>query len=414
MISYLQALKLIEKNCKKKKANKMDLKRAEGLIVALDVKSPTKHPPFDNSAMDGFAVIANDTLLANRSKPIQLKIANKMVAGDKPKYKKYKSEKKIAFEIMTGAIIEKPFNAVVPYEQTNKKNKNFVTISSKINKHANIRNAGEDFGINDLVIKNGEKISPQHQMACAALGIPKIVAYSKPKISVFSTGKELVNSNKKTLAPGKIRNSNGLFLKTAIPHMGAEVKFLKTNLDNEKKFTNDLIHIVRMKSSDVIISTGAVSAGKYDFVPRALKKAGAKIIFHKVSIRPGRPMLFAKFSNGTAYFGLPGNPISVAVGLRFFVYPYLRSMQGLKREVFDNAILENERKTKKGFLFFQKARKFSSKKGNISVKILPKQQSAMIEPFTKSNCWAILGEKNNRHISGSIINIAPLYSCEYN
>ena len=121
MISYLQALKLIEKNCKKKKANKMDLKRAEGLIVALDVKSPTKHPPFDNSAMDGFAVIANDTLLANRSKPIQLKIANKMVAGDKPKYKKYKSEKKIAFEIMTGAIVEKPFNAVVPYEQTNKK-----------------------------------------------------------------------------------------------------------------------------------------------------------------------------------------------------------------------------------------------------------------------------------------------------
>ena len=93
MISYLQALKLIEKNCKKKRTSSVDLKKAEGLIVALDVKSPTKHPPFDNSAMDGFAVIANDTLLANMNKPVQLKIANKMAAGDKPKYKKHKNEK---------------------------------------------------------------------------------------------------------------------------------------------------------------------------------------------------------------------------------------------------------------------------------------------------------------------------------
>jgi molybdopterin molybdotransferase len=143
-----------------------------------------------------------------------------------------------------------------------------------------------------------------------------------------------------------------------------------------------------------------------DFVPRALELMGADILFHRVAIRPGKPALFARLPDGTWFFGLPGNPIAVAVGLRFFVAPALRMLQSLPPEEYRTARLKDTVHKKSGLTFFAKARTSGTKDGGLEVDILPGQESFKIKPLMEANCWAVVPEDSDTVQSGATIRVA--------
>ena len=240
-----------------------------------------------------------------------------------------------------------------------------------------------------LIISKGEIISPSHILAFKTLGIKNILVKKKPNILFFSTGNEI--SEKIDIANWMVRNSNTYYLRSLSKNFlfnYYEGGLVKDN--NEKKFYKILKK--KLKSNfDIIITSGAVSAGKFDFIPKVIKKFKTKAYFKGVTIRPGKPILFAKFkSNNKSFFGFPGNPISSAACFRFFLYPYLLKILEAKREKPFRAVLKNSFVKKKNFTRFIKAKLTLNKKNNLEVEILKGQESFKINPFVKSNVWVVL------------------------
>ncbi len=225
---------------------------------------------------------------------------------------------------------------------------------------------------------------------------------SKPNILFFSTGNEISEKNK--INDWQVRNSNSYYIKSLSKNFlfnfidGGLLKD-KDNLLFEKKLNKSLNSKI-----DIIITSGAVSAGKFDFVPSIIKKFKLTSFFKGVSIRPGKPILFAKFKNKQkAIFGLPGNPMSSAACFRFFVYPYISNLLGFKNEKPLKAVLKNEFTKKKNFTRFAKSKINTTKNGKLEVEILKGQESFRIKSFVKSNIWALLPAGKTKFKKGEII-----------
>ena len=215
---------------------------------------------------------------------------------------------------MTGAIIKKPFDTIIPVEQAqffpNRTKPKYLVINKKIKKNNFIRFVGSDFKKSEIVIKRGEIINSQHILAFKTLGIKNIMVKRKPNIVFYTTGNEISNSSK--LPNWKVRNSNSYYLKSFLENLPFNFIERKILRDSDLvKFKKELK--INLKSNkDIIITSGAVSAGKFDYVPKIIKSFKLKYSFKGAYIRPGKPIKFAKFNNNKAFFGLPGNPISSA------------------------------------------------------------------------------------------------------
>ncbi len=406
MISYEQALNILQQN-EKQPSIDIATDKALGFVAVKAIKSDVFVPPFNNSAMDGFAIKSADIANASKESPISLKIAGSTMAGDSPS-----SGATGAWEIMTGAPVPENYDSVVKIEDIDLSKKGFATFSNPIKIHNNIRDRGEDFSPNDLIIEEGTIITAKHIMALAAIGVDRINVATKPNIKIFSTGKEIINNSKTPLLKGQIRNSNSPYLKAILSELGLNSTYGGVIPDNAELFEEKIRQAI--KDNDIIISTGAVSMGKKDFVPDSLRKLGADIIFHKVLIRPGKPILYAKFPNKVKYFGLPGNPISCAVGFRFFIVPYLRKILGQEAEQALKANLIAPLRKKKGFRFFCKAFASLTSEGVLQVEILSGQQSFKIHPLLKANCWASLAPEQEQLDAGAKIDIYPLAPQRWN
>jgi len=403
MISYKEALEKVLQ------AQKIDIihlspQDACGYVLAAPITSQTQVPPFANSAMDGFAVHVKDISTASQNTPVSLPILGSSFAGDRPG-EKVDEHQAGAWEIMTGAAIPQTYDAVVKIEDVSVVENN-VTFTAPVPHHNNIRRAGEDISEGDFICEENTLLSPYHVMVLATLGLDKIPVYRKPPISVLSTGKELVDEPNASLKPGQIRNSNGPYLMSAIQELGYEPHYGGTIPDDPDLFESRLKE--RLPVDDIIISTGAVSAGKHDFIPDSLRKLGAKIIFHKVAMRPGKPILYARFENGQHYFGLPGNPVAAAVGLRFFVTPLLRHMQALKEEEPIRAVLQDTVSKKPSFCFFKKAHLSMKDPSNPKLALLDGQESFKIKPMLQANCWAVLSEDHDGNSENTSVPVYPL------
>lgn len=401
MISYEEALAILHAQ-EKLKMTALPVSEACGYTAAEDIKCDVLVPPFANSAMDGFAVRSADLRKATIENPIILELVGTTVAGDAPS-----SGASGAWEIMTGAPVPEGYDAVVKVEDTSAQN-NRITFTEPVPMNHNIRKAGEDFIPGASIIKRGAIISPFHIMALATVGKRMIATSPKPKVTVFSTGKELVENAVSPLLPGQIRNSNGPYLMAALGELPVTSVYGGVIHDEPKIFEDKVKDA--LTTSDIIISSGAVSAGKHDFIPDSLKKLGAQILFHKVAIRPGKPVLYARFPNGAHYFGLPGNPISAAVGLRFFVTPLLRHIQGMSQERPITAKLLKASHKKKGLRFFRKAQVWVAADGALQLEILDGQESFKIHPMLSANCWASFAEDNQGGEPGDLIPVYPLTS----
>ena len=403
MIQYKKALLKLKKNKIKIKSELISVESALNRISALDINSPNNYPAANNTAFDGFAINSKETNKINNKNTIKFKIIKTLAAGDNPKIKKI--SKFSTIEVTTGAIIRKPFDTVIPIEQIkffpNSTKPKYIIINKKIKKNNFIRFLGSDFKKGERIIKKGEIVNSQHILAFKTLGVRKILVKKKPKIIFYSTGNEI--SNKTKVPYWKVRNSNNYYLKSFLKNLPFNFIEKKILRDNDSiKFKNEIK--VNLKSNtDIIITSGAVSAGKFDFIPKIIKNFKLKYFFKGAYIRPGKPIMFAKFKKNKVFFGLPGNPISSAACFRFFVLPFLYLSTGVVENKPIKSKIKNQLIKKKNFTRFIKGKLSFSKKGIAEFEVYKGQESFRIKPFTNSNAWGLFPSGKDKFKKGDFI-----------
>jgi molybdopterin molybdotransferase len=402
MINYQQAKYILKKAKIKIQDENILIKNSLNRVVAKNIISPSNHPLANNAAFDGFAINSNDTKNVNKSNLKYFKVVGSIAAGARPIKKKIKKFDSV--EIMTGGIIGKPFNTIIPIEQVifypNKENYRSIIINKKINRYNYVRFEGSDYRKGNIVIKKGTIIKSNHILALKTLGIKKIKVKKKLNILFFSTGNEISNSDK--IPSWKVRNSNSYYIEATKDNFLFNFKNGGILRDNHQKIFKSKINKMLKSNIDIILTSGAVSAGKFDYIPSVVKKFKTSHYFKSVMIRPGKPILFAKIKH-KAIFGLPGNPISSAACFRFFVYPFIESTLGISTEKPLKARLKQSFKKNKNFTRFIKSKLNTTQNGKLEVKLLPGQESFRINSFTKSNVWAVLPNGQSNFKKGQII-----------
>ena len=404
MISYDRAKKILKKGIINIKDEKIKSINSLNRAVSKNIYSPINYPSGDNAAFDGYAINSKHTRNIKKNLPQKFKIIGLIAAGNKPFKKKIKKFDTV--EIMTGGIIPKGFDTVIPIEQIvffpNKKSKKYILINKKIKKHNHVRFAGSDYKKKEIIIKKNTIIQPNHILALKTLGVKNIIVKKKINILFFSTGNEI--SNHDNIPNWKVRNSNSHYIKNLSDNFLFNFKDGGILKDNHKKKFKSKISSMLNSKIDIIITSGAVSAGKFDFVPNAIQSFSISDYFKSVAIRPGKPILFAKIKGKQkAIFGLPGNPMSSAACFRFFVHPYLENILGVRSESPLKAILKNDFSKKKEFTRFAKSKLNTTKNGKIEVEILKGQESFRIKSFIKSNIWALLPAGKSKFKRGEIV-----------
>ena len=399
MIPYADALALIRGAARARRSHfteeDVSLKDALGRVTFRAVSSREAIPPFDNSAMDGYALAAAKAATV----PARLPVLGTIMAGDTPRCA---VETGGAWRIMTGAPIPAGCDAVIPVEKTRELGDGQVELLETAETGDYVRGAGRDFPAGGQVCAAGTRLDARHLLALAAVGVSRVPVWRKPRVALISTGKELV-APEAELKPGQIRDASSTYLSAAVPSLGADFEFFGISSDDPIEFKTRL-EAVLASNFDVVLTTGAVSMGTADFIPSSIESLGANIIFHKTAIRPGKPGLFALFEKGPLFFGLPGNPVSTVVGLRFFVEPCLREFLGRPHETPFRSRLEKHIDKPGGLRCFFKARRTPTG----SIDILPGQASFQIHSLLSADCWAVLPEAGTTVQAGTEIDVYPL------
>ena len=404
MISYKQSKRILKNSRIRIKDEIIRTNNCLNRISSENIKSNANNPLGDNAAFDGYAINSKDTKNLNKKKIKLFKILRTVAAGDKPNHKKIKRFQTV--EIMTGGLLPKGFDTIIPIEQIiyhpNKKNPKNIVVDKKIKKNQHVRFKGSDYKKNDLLIKKGTVLQSNHILALKTLGIKNIKVKKIPNILFFSTGNEI--TNQENIPNWKVRNSNSYYIKSKVKNF--LFNFFDGGIlrDRDELIFKKQIEKMLHSKIDIIITSGAVSAGKFDYVPRIIKKFNLSNHFKSVAIRPGKPILFAKIKGKQkAIFGLPGNPISSAACFRFFVYPYLESLLGIEEEKPIKAILKNGFTKKENFTRFVKSKFNTTKDGKINVEILKGQESFRIKSFVKSNIWTVLPSGKSKFKKNQIV-----------
>lgn len=339
MISISEALKIVESKVSSLRDETVELNDSIGRILAENIKADMELPPFDRSQMDGFAVRAKDLSEADEKNPVKLKIIGESVAG---KGFDGKIEKGEAVRIMTGARVPEGANAVQKKEVASEREAGFVEIFEPVEKKQNIVLRAAEIEKGAKVFAKGERINERTIAVLASFGYSKVKVFRRPRVSILATGSEIVAVSE-TPSKDQIRDSNSVSIKHFAENCGAWTSVLPLVEDNLESLKTAISKAAQR--SDIVILSGGVSVGDYDFTKPALRELGAKIFFEKVALRPGKPAVFAKL-NDCFIFGLPGNPVSVAVTFYLFVYPAILQMQNANeknlREI--SAVLQKKMK----------------------------------------------------------------------
>ena len=402
MISYKQSRKILKDSKIIIKDEIVKSSNCINRVAAENILSKSNNPLENNAAFDGFAVNSKDT--KNLKKKGKLfKIIGVVSAGDKPSKKINKKFQTI--EIMTGGILPRGFDTIIPIEQIifyPKKNPKFIFVNKKIKKHQHVRIKGSDFKRNDLLVKKGTILQSNHILALKTLGISKVKVKKIPRILFFSTGNEITDKEK---TPNwKVRNSNSHYIESLKENFLFNYSNGGILRDKDKLIFEKKIKQMLNSNIDIIVTSGAVSAGKFDYVPSVVKKFKLSCYFKGVAIRPGKPVLFAKIKGKQkAIFGLPGNPISSAACFRFFVFPYIENLLGISEEKPIRAVLKKNFSKKINFTRFVKSKINTTKNGNVEVEILKGQESFRIQSFIKSNIWVLLPSGKSKFKKGDAV-----------
>lgn len=458
-LSYSEAIRLIEAEARRhrhdveSRIEKVPLHQAVNRVSGCALHAPQSTPRCDTSAMDGYAVNSQATQTASPERPVSFRVKGLMAAGKESlpdvgfKCTKCECECQTlsCLEIMTGGRFPSPAECGIPGLDCCVKVEDVTRVEDPatggecilVSKPARYRQhrrlAGEDFQRDSLIVSSAMTIRPRHVMALASVGFTEIPVLPKLRVGLYSTGSELRSQSQSQSQDQPVSHlagdANAPFIAAALADMGIDVQFLGV-LDDDvqaitQKMKSDLVERDGQRY-DVIISTGAVSTGRFDLIPHSLQQLGARTIFHKTAIRPGHPALFASIPRRSAgdsgdipFFGLPGNPVASAACLRFLVVPYLNCLQSRLPESPIRARL----KCPDGWEKSGSARLVARFPGDkdtfrpgiycytadskVEVVLIEEHSPGKVRPFLGANCWIHIYRDVTGLWEGDYVDIYP-------
>jgi molybdopterin molybdotransferase len=351
------------------------LEEALGLVLAADVIASQDVPPFDNSAMDGFAVVGRDVVAA----PVDLRVLEDVAAGH---VARTTVESGTAIRIMTGAPLPSGADTVVRVEDTHSTN-GIVTILVAVSAGNAVRRAGGDVESGTVVFRAGTELTPAHLAVLATIGETRPSVYRNPQVGIMSTGDEVLAPDTVDLTPGTIRDANRPLLKALLAEAGVGVRDYGIIGDDATLLRSALR--TAAQECDVVVTSGGVSMGDYDLVKQILTELGTVELW-KVAMQPAKPFAFGSI-DGTPLFGLPGNPVSVMVAFENFLRPALMTMRGASRifraiteGVWDEAVETDPAKT----VFLRVVR------DGDRVRLAGGQESNVLSATARADAWAVV------------------------
>ena len=300
----------------------VNLETATGRILATSVSSKLDFPYWDNSAMDGYAVRFADVENCDRDRPAILEIVEEIPAGYKPQQT---IKPRQAARIFTGAMIPEGADTIVIQEDTEKEG-NKVKILSSPQPQEYVRKKGTFYQAGNPMLEEGIVITPADIAILATAQCTKLTVYRRPRVAIFSTGDELITPDM-PLQPGQIVDSNQYALAAIVAENGGIPIKLGIVPDKRELLTETVSQAI--SQADIVLSTGGVSVGEYDYVEQILAELGGEIHVRSVAVKPGKPLTVASFANSCLYFGIPGNPVSALVSCWRFVQPALKKLSGV-------------------------------------------------------------------------------------
>ncbi len=322
MLTVKAAREIVLEHCRSIKASQLPsevvpLVASQGRVLAESVHLDLDQPPFDRSMRDGYAVKSQDLAPL----PARLRCVGEIKAGDAPRLTLQPGE---AIQIMTGAPAPAGADAVVMVEHTEKREKDEIVVRRSVSSGGNIAPKGSERRQGDLLMSEGTRLGALELGGLATVGKSRVRVFRRPSVGILTTGDELVEVDRQP-GPGQIRNSNAYSLYAQVKRQGALPNLLPTARDQAEHLRRQIFLGLER---DVLLVSGGVSVGKYDLVETVFEEFGIQIQFESVSMRPGKPTVFAK--RGKQFvFGLPGNPVSTFVAFELFVAPVLQALQGL-------------------------------------------------------------------------------------
>jgi molybdopterin molybdotransferase len=295
------------------------LNEALGLVSAGAIHAPHPLPRFDNSAMDGYAVVATDTVGASEAAPVELKVIGEVRAGGS---EDVIVEPGTAARIMTGAPLPEGADGIVMVEQT-EEHHGTVSVKAAVEERQHVRPAGDDLDAGALLVSEGLELGPGELALLGSMGITPVEVRRGPRVAVLITGDELVDPDEEP-GPGQIRDSNQLALLALLERAGAR-PVLSERVPDRREAVRDAFDRAAA-TADLVISSGGVAVGRYDFVKEVVEELGS-IELWRVAMQPGKPVVLGSVVD-VPFLGLPGNPVSVHVGFEQFVRPAIRRMRG--------------------------------------------------------------------------------------
>ncbi len=320
MLSFEQALRIVLNSARQLGTERIDIADALGRILAEDVKSDIDMPPFDKAAMDGFACRRADL-------PNELTLIETIPAGYVPKETIGINQ---CSRIMTGSTVPAGADCVIMKEYVETLTENTVRFVGEKTAD-NICRKGEDIKADDIVLSKGTELKPQHIAVLASAGRTEPLVAKRPRVAILATGNELVGPAHKP-GPSQIRNSNSSLLTAQIEKIG----IVATDYGIVKDVPGEIDSMFKkaIEENDVVIISGGVSAGDFDFVPKILRQNNVDLLFEKIAVKPGKPTVFG-VSEKACCFGLPGNPVAGFVGFELLVKPFLYKMMGRDYRHYD-------------------------------------------------------------------------------
>jgi molybdenum cofactor synthesis domain-containing protein len=321
VIPVAEAIQIVKGHTRPLASERVELAHALGRFLAEDIIADSDLPPFDRSQMDGFAVRAADV----QSVPARLRIVGESAAG-RGWHHEVSAGK--AVRIMTGAPVPAGADSVQQVELTRELDQGqIVEILESIDSGKSIVKRGSEIKAGETVLRSGEQINAAMMAVLASFGYATVKVGGRPRVAVLATGSELVPVDQKP-EQDQIRDSNNYSIGAYAELAGAIVERLPLASDDTEVLKRQITEAA--EKADMIVTSGGVSMGVYDFTKAALKELGAEIFFERVALRPGKPTVFGRLPNGTLAFGLPGNPVSVSVTFNLFARTALLAMQGAK------------------------------------------------------------------------------------
>lgn len=388
MIELEEALDLLLSGVKTTmKTEKLDILSAVGKLCAEDVTAGIPVPHFSKSAMDGYAVRSQDTKGASRENAICLQVVGEICAGD---YLSTAAEPFTAVRVMTGGIVPDGYDCVIRQEDTDYGQEQ-AEIYVEGKPWQNYCRIGEDIETGRHIISRGTRLGPGHIGVLSSLGIREIMVFETPKVGIISTGNELVPLDQ-PLGKVGVYPSSAYTIAARLKAKNIEVSFMETCTDDSKTFSDMLDG--RLNQADVIITTGALSVGKKDFLPEALEEMGAESLFQGVNMRPGTPVMASRYKE-KIILSLSGYPFAAMVNFQLFFWPVLSRLAGddsLSWKRTKNVVVEGRIKAPKRRRFLQA---FADETG---VHIYDRnQRSSVLSEIIHSNC--IVDQKQGTVIS---------------